>query len=289
MISVKRKEILFESEINPLKKINDGEFYGGSRTRENERTKVALDSYLKYKIDNIEIDESYDCLINKEHDIRLTADILTNPKIIEDKAIKLEVEENQIIKAFNEVVYTIGNCCPAWKNPASGQSYFYDNIWYKLNLHIVEKRSRGDSAIPLRNRIENRKCDGLSLNRRSEQNHPQMFSIFDGEISWETLISNLYLQDYFDYNWNLVIENDKDYIKNITMNEKEEFINFVLYSTILIVQRGYRIATEYKGNRFNKEQKEQIISLLKSIGIESDINLIYSNKKKVNNICLTKS
>ena len=97
------------------------------------------------------------------------------------------------------------------------------------------------------------------------------------------------MQDYFDYNWNLVIENDKDYIKNITMNEKEEFINFVLYSTILIVQRGYRIATEYKGNRFNKEQKEQIISLLKSIGIESDINLIYSNKKKVNNICLTKS
>lgn len=276
MINVKGKEKLFEREINPLEKIDDGKFYGGSGTKESERTQIALHSYLKYKIDNTKIDQSYDCLINTQYGIRLTADILTNSKIIYAKAKEIGVLDNKIIKAFEKVAYTIGNCCPTWKNPASGSSFYYDNIWYKLNLHIVEKRANGENAIIL----GNRECDGRSLNRRGELQHPQMFSIFDKEISWEEIITNLYLQDYFDFNWDLVLEYNKDYIKKITMNEKEEFLNYVLNLTILIVQRGYRIATEYKGNRFNTEQKEQIISLLKSIGIESDINLIYSNKKR---------
>lgn len=278
---MKEKTILFETEIQPLTKINDGKFYGGSGTKESERTITALQSYLKYKIDNTKIDESYDCLINTNIQYRLTADILTNSKIICKKAKELGVCEDPIIKAFKEISYTIGNCCPTWKNPASGAGFYYDNIWYKLNLHIVEKRTNEKTMKPII--LGDRKCDGQSLNRRSEQQHPQMFSIFDKKKSWEEIITDLYLQDYFDFNWNLVLEYDKDYIKNIKTNEKEKFINYVLNLTILIVQRGYRIAKEYKGNRFNTEQKEQIISLLKSIGIESDINLIYSNKKKVNN------
>lgn len=278
MTRVKEKTILFETEIQPLTKINDGHFYGRSGTKESERTITALQSYLKYKIDNTEIDESYDCLKNTNTQYRLTADILTNSKIIYEKAKELGVCEDPIIKAFkeHEIAYTIGNCCPTWKNPASGAGFYYDNIWYKLNLHIVEKRAKGENAIIL----ENRECDGQRLNRRGELQHPQMFSIFDKEISWEEIITNLYLQDYFDFNWDLVLEYDKDYIKKITMNEKEEFLNYVLNLTILIVQRGYRIATEYKGNRFNTEQKEQIISLLNKIGIKGDINLIYSNKKR---------
>ncbi|MBF1037032.1 MAG: hypothetical protein HXL15_06320, partial [Parvimonas sp.] len=175
------------------------------------------------------------------------------------------------IKAFDKVKFTIGNCCPVWKNPPSGQGVLNDTIWYKLNKHIFEKRKQQLHPIKLRDRIKNK--DFNNLNKRNSE---EIFSIFNSDISWEKLISDLYLQDYFNYDWNLL---DEKFIivKNI---EEKDFLEFVKITTVLIVQRSYRIITGYKGNILRKQDKEIIEDILNTIGLENT-KCIYSKKKRI--------
>lgn len=130
--------------INPLTNINDNKFYEKSITKECERSITALDSYMLYEFNKknmYKIDKSYDCLIYNNK-IRITADLLTNSKLIKKMSEKFGLQNKPEIKAFDKVKYTIGNCCPVWKNPSSGPREFNDTIWYKLNKHIVEKENK---------------------------------------------------------------------------------------------------------------------------------------------------
>ena len=237
-------------------------------TEENpERSKVALDSYMRYefiKKNKYEIDKTKNCLIYANK-IRITADLLTNTAITGDleknKELVLQDEKSlNAIKAYKEVANTIGNCCPTWNNPASGPGVKNDNIWYKLNKHIIEQ-SESESPIPLLDR----NADGMRLNNRGEAS--QMFSIFDSKKAWKKLIEDLYLQDYFDYDWNL----------RCGSRMNIENLDDILEITILIVQRGYRIRTGYKGNVLREKDKAVINQCLKKIGLEH-LECIYSKK-----------
>lgn len=263
---------IFRKNINPLTNINDNNFYKKSITKECERSITALDSYMLYKFNKekmYEIDKSYDCLIYKNK-IRITADLLTNSKLIDEMNKKFGLQNSNEIKAFDKVKYTIGNCCPVWKNSSSGKGVFNDTIWYKLNKHIVEKRKQKSNPIKLRDRIKNK-----DFNKIMERYSEEIFSIFNSDISWEELISNLYLQDYFNYDWN-ILDEKFIFVKNI---EEKDFLKFVKITTVLIVQRSYRIITGYKGNILRKQDKEIIEDILNTIGLENT-KCIYSKKKK---------
>ena len=110
-----------------------------------------------------------------------------------------------------------------------------------------------------------RKGDGMRLNNRGEAS--QMFSIFDSKKAWKKLIEDLYLQDYFDYDWNL----------RCGSRMNIENLDDILEITILIVQRGYRIRTGYKGNVLREKDKAVINQCLKKIGLEH-LECIYSKK-----------
>ncbi|MCI5997330.1 MAG: hypothetical protein SOR31_01130 [Parvimonas sp.] len=272
--------------INPLTNIKVNKFYGKSIKKEYEKSILALDSYMLYEFNKekmYKIDKSNDCLIynidemsenfeqQDNNEIKITADLLTNSKLIDEISENFGVQNNPEIKAFDEVKYTIGNCCPVWRNPASGRGVLRDTIWYKLNKHIVEKRKQKLHPIKLRDRIKNK--DFNNLNKRNSE---EIFSIFNSDISWGKLISDLYLQDYFKYDWNLFNEN---YV-SIDKIEKNDFINYVKITTTLIVQRGYRISTGYKGNILRKQDKEVIEGILNRIGLENT-KCIYSKKKRI--------
>lgn len=245
-----------------------------------ERWSDAIESYKKYKCFNsvnYEFKEDEGLIyykVDENNKIKITADILTNVGAIEKivNMIKghLTDEDYKILQAFYRVSYTIGNCCPVWKNPSSGREEFNDTIWYKLNKYIVEKRKQKSNPIKLRDRIKNK-----DFNKIRERYSEEIFSIFNSDISWEELISNLYLQDYFNYDWNLLDEKFI-FVKNI---EEKDFLEFVKIITVLIVQRSYRIITGYKGNLLRKQDKEIIEDILNTIGLENT-KFIYSKKKK---------
>ena len=267
---------IFRKNINPLTSINDSKF-NNSRTKEFERSIIALNSYMSYfkNKTNYEINKNSNYLIYKykNYEVIITADMLTNSKLIDEMNKKFGLQNSNEIKAFEKVKFTIGNCCPVWKNPPSGQGVLNDTIWYKLNKHIFEKRKQQLHPINLIARIQNKDNDINNINNRDSE---EIFSIFNSDISWEKLISDLYLQDYFNYDWNLL---DEKFIivKNI---EEKDFLEFVKITTVLIVQRSYRIITGYKGNILRKQDKEIIEDILNTIGLENT-KCIYSKKKRI--------
>lgn len=109
-------------ELRPEEKIK---FYWMNKTHTDaERRKYALESYSNYsslsKEKGYEVDEKDHVLTYKLKDepdgkIRITADIMTNAKFIMNHPKKDKVNK-ELLNAFYMAVYTIGNCCPVWKN-----------------------------------------------------------------------------------------------------------------------------------------------------------------------------
>lgn len=67
------------------------------------------------------------------------------------------------------------------------------------------------------------------------------------------------------------------YVKSVN-DLQEDIYGFIKEITILIVQRSYRILTNYQGNRLRKNDKEIMEKVFKQIGLEG-ATCIYSHKK----------
>lgn len=255
----------------PKEKIE--EYYSCKRQRPDaERRQYALESYFRYPLINAENgyykenDFIYFC--NNKKSIKITADLLTSPsyyikndeKICKEKHIGIDIRN-----AFYKSVYTIGNCCPVWKNPGIGSNAINDNIWYKLDKCF--KGMKKDDILSSKKIIEN------NLNRRKAE---QIFQIFNVNKKQYQIIKGLYFQDYYNYKWNLRFKSP---------SPDELSSEYIIAIIKLILQRGYRITCKVTRNRYNIEDIDILKKLFSKVGLSADVcEPIYSNKKMINTI-----
>ncbi|MCR4989535.1 MAG: hypothetical protein K6A38_01545 [Lachnospiraceae bacterium] len=231
-----------------------------------------LETYKKYPIFEKSLETRPGRITYKQNgkEVRLTADLLTNAdavsRWVNNHPDFCDKEENhQILRDFYFVSYTIGNFSPIWKNPPPGRDNGMDNIWNKLPIPAVDIKAwksvfnREDKNI---NNLRNRKKTGL-------------FMILS-EGSPIDLINQLFFVDYYDYYWSLLYRNDID----ITKLESDEFAEFIKKSTVLTVQRSYRIFAKYRGNVLREEDKNKLKEILKQLEYKH-YKHIYSKKMKV--------
>lgn len=212
-----------------------------------ERWELALKTYMLYpcfnESNNYSFNESNnytinnkDCTINyncNRTTIRITADVLTGPReIIEcaEQLYKIAAQQRKysILKSalndFCSVAYTVGNCCPTMKNPKTT----VDTCWRKLyRFHNVDEEHTVPSI-----------CDAgwnENLRRRGAQN---MFGVFPKRLSGKEIINNLMLKDYYDDNYNLIINKTPKEYYDLGV---DEYIRFLRLVTTLIIKRGIRI------------------------------------------------
>lgn len=222
--------------------------YDGSKKRgwiHSEKEFNSLESYGKYLKQEYKLkgrDYYFD-------DIRLTADLLTNQKPILKRAEELMLSDHPYVCAFRRVVYTIGNCCPTWINPATGRGFNNDTIWYKVKRDImdIEKintiyEQKAGRELSFVNNLNNRKMD------------KQMFSIFSDSPSKQELIERLLLEDFFEQQ-NPIFES------SIPLKEKD-FINYTMENTRMILKRGVRI------NNSGKLDEKKLEMMYKEVGLE---------------------
>ena len=255
-----------------------------------ERWPDAIESYKKYKCFNsinYEFKEDEGLIyykVDENNKIKITADILTNVGAIEKMVFRvigsltfedLTDEDYKILQAFYRVSYTIGNCCPVWKNPSNGIDK--DIVWNKLSL----------SGLYDENEKIREKYNGIDerdfTNNLNERANKDFFIIFPKKdlkpIS--NIVTKLYFQDYFNYDWQLISP-----VRNIIFKKGEylsyrkNVFDFIKITTVLIVQRSYRIITDYKGNILRKQDKEIMEDILNTIGLENT-KCIYSKKKRI--------
>ena len=270
-------------EISPQNRIDIYNKYKGKiNNRDAERWDCVLKFYQRYACFNnsqYKISKDfYICFKKENSEVRIQADVLTNVEAVKVHAAQYEnlsCEEKAVLDAFYKVSYTIGAFCPIWKNPGGNKKA--DIIWNKLlysglyelcGEHIDETKLICDyQGIDIRKECE-------KLTSRKKEN---LFMILPKEENKKTsdVMSDLYFMDYFDSNWRRRRKiNGLDELKN-----KSVFIEFIKQLTILIVQRSYRILTDYRGNILRDKDKDVIIECLKEVGLNCEKGeCIYSHK-----------
>lgn len=192
-----------------------------------ERWSIALDSYKRYPCfcgDEYVISSNYLRYENKIN-INITADVLTGPSEIISPVENLLSKEKNLKEALDEfcrVAYTIGNVCPVMKNGYDGD----DTCWHKLKAFIeLGKEYTGFEDAGWTQNVSKRK-------------YKDIFAVFPEKLKGEELVERLMLTDYYDDNYNLIInETPQEHIAKGV----DKYINFLSLVTTLIVKRGIRI------------------------------------------------
>ena len=207
--------------------------------------------------------------------IRLTGDLLTNVAAVDDWVEKhqnyLKNEENRkVLNAFYKVSYTKGNFSPIWKNPTFGRGN--DNVWYKLStIDIDQKEKWEEISKRLDTTKENESPEEFNLSCRKSEG---LFMILQ-ESNPTEVIKKLFFMDYFDYNWKLRWKKET-YVPGLN---EEDFAEYLRVTTVLLIQRSYRIDTCYKGTLFGDKQKKELRFILEQLGL-GESELIYSKKRR---------
>jgi len=202
-----------------------------------ERWQIALKSYLNYPClkDKVEIekrDNNRFFLNFKGDSVSITADLLTGPtNIIEHAETLIKCYPDRAadiygaLLSFCSVAYTVGNCCPTMKNPRAGG----DTCWYKLENNHKTGESDNLSRVLKQEWYKD-------PNKRVATN---MFVIFpEKDISGREIVNRLMLNDYYDDNYNLIInKTPQEYVAKGV----DKYIDFLRLVTTLIIKRGIRI------------------------------------------------
>lgn len=252
-----------------------------SKKTDAERWKLAMESYKRYPCFSEDKGFTFEEYIiynssidGEKQKIEIAADLLTNIGAIQEAVEKVELSEDEkkIVNAFYRVSGTMGNFCPVWYNPGPGRGGIgADNCWRKLDRGGINQPD---------------KCQGLPERYipEIEQNHlrrhmENMFMILpknnNGKWDPKEVMQELYFQDFFDVDWKLI----RDSSVNISKLDKEELIKFIKEITVLIVQRSYRICTEYKEDVFEEEDKKIIKKIIKKIGLNNSDSYIFEKGK----------
>lgn len=147
-----------------------------------------------------------------------------------------------------------------------------DGVWCKLKEKLKDKE--------IRTIVE--QCNKMDIpNDFRKREADQIFSIFHEKKSWKDIAKALYFQDYFDENWELLI----DYETVLTSEEdiEKKLENYILTTAKLILQRGYRIEFGVEADEFSDEAQEDIKEVFREIGIpekDSEIICCKKNEKK---------
>ena len=249
-----------------------------------ERWPLAITSYKKYPCflfseDDVATNGKYfystkDYYIHyikkNGENVKIQADILTNYGTIHKLIDRFQPdtdEENRLVNAFNRIAYTIGAFCPIWKNPG-GRGAVKDTVWDKLlNSGLVDSEG-----------IINKECIGLEDRKNEEINNrhkEKLFLIIPENKVPQSVISGLFFQDYFSYDWELITK-----VGNINeLNCREAVYDYIKIIVVLIVQRSYRIISNYQGNVLREDDKKIIKEALNIIGLDA-VECIYSKKKR---------
>ncbi len=190
-----------------------------------ERWSIALDSYKRYPCfcgNKYVITSNY---LRYDNKINITADVLTGPSEIispvedmlsNNKALKEALDE------FCRVAYTIGNVCPVMKNGYDGD----DTCWHILKAFIEHGKEYTGIT------------DAGWTQNVSKRKYKDIFAVFPEKPKGEELVERLMLTDYYDDNYNLIInETPQEHIAKGV----DKYINFLSLVTTLIVKRGIRI------------------------------------------------
>ena len=245
-----------------------------------ERWPLAIESYKKYGCFSFVKDPTpgkyfvnddlFVCYCKGNEDIvRLQADVLTNDSTIKKVIEKHELsyDEDNLVKTFYKVAYTIGNFSLIWKN-IGGRGAVMDTCWNKLeNSGIYNENGELQE---LQDGLEERKnIDNFML--RTKEN---LFMILPEKQDPKEVIKKLYFQDYFDIdnNWNLRWPNER-----VDTLEKEVLLKFIKKLIILIVQRSYRIICNCTDYWLTTKDQSNIKAVLCEIGLVG-VNCICSQK-----------
>ncbi len=191
-----------------------------------ERWSIALDSYKRYPCfcgDEYVITSNY---LRYENKINITADVLTGPSEIISPVEDMLSNNKSLKEALDEfcrVAYTIGNVCPVMNNGYDGD----DTCWHKLKAFIEHgKKYTGFEDAGWTQNVSKRK-------------YKDIFAVFpEKQLKGEELVERLMLTDYYDDNYNLIInETPQEHVARGV----DEYINFLKLVTTLIVKRGIRI------------------------------------------------
>lgn len=214
-----------------------------------ERWDIAFESYTK----------KYECLKNgyierngflwyveNGKEVKITADILTGPieiiRIAEKLGNKLSNKQKKeellsVLDLFCSVAYTVGNCCPAMFNPLpKAVGIKADTCWLKLQ-RFINPGKEDYKKIQEYKWNDNLRYRGKGLNTKDN-----MFGLFSEQLSGKKIIERLMLNDYYDDDYNLIIQKTP---QEYADDGVDTYISFMKLVTALIIKRGIRI---YKQN-----------------------------------------
>lgn len=201
-----------------------------------ERWSIALDSYKRYPCfcgDEYVITSNYLRYENENKiKINITADVLTGPsEIISPVEDMLSNNESlkEALDEFCRVAYTIGNVCPVMNNGYDGD----DTCWHKLKAFIEHGKEYTGIT------------DAGWAQNVSKRKYKDIFAVFPEKLKGEeeklkgkVLVERLMLKDYYDDNYNLIINKTPKEFYDLGV---DEYIIFIRLVTTLIVKRGIRI------------------------------------------------
>ena len=166
------------------------------------------------------------------------------------------MSKNKELKAalneFCSVAYTVGNVCPVMMNPGGrkGEPGGVDTCWYKLANHIKENIEYDSiKEIPQHFNNDSHIYNNLNVRhllsynpKQKKQTEPPyyyaLFGVFPERLSGKETINNLMLKDYYDDNYNLIINKTPKEYYDLGV---DEYIRFLRLVTTLIIKRGIRI------------------------------------------------
>lgn len=230
-----------------------------------------LESYKKYPVFKNSLETRPGRIIYKQDNkkVRLTADLLTNvdavSRWVKNHSNFCDKEENRLIlRDFYFVSYASGNFCPIWKNLPPGSDNGMDNVWNKLPIPAADTKE-------WKSVFEREDKDINNLRKREKAG---LFMILP-EKNPKDVIKQLFFVDYYDYHWKLLCGNGF----NISKVESDKFAEFLKQTTVLIVQRSYRILVKYSGSVLRKEDTNNLKKIFKQLEYK-DYRFIFSRKEK---------
>lgn len=268
-----------EGNNNPIKMIGTYQSWKKKNKQipDAERWSYALDSYERYECFSdrncYELDRENHILYCKHSCsdkpyIKITADLLTGPKEIIDCADRLDsMKQNDdlqtALKKFCSVAYTVGNCCPAMFNPLpKAIGIKADTCWLKLQ-RFINPGKEDYKKIQEYKWNDNLRYRGKGLNTKDN-----MFGLFSEQLSGKKIIERLMLNDYYDDDYNLIIQKTP---QEYADDGVDTYISFMKLVTALIIKRGIRIYFQKK-RIWNKKLEEYTNELFEAVAEKYKIN-----------------
>ena len=213
-----------------------------------ERWESALKTYDKYpcffKNKNYVRDDKTSFYYFKDNGVRvkITADVLTGTGEIINSAKNLYKKASAerkytILKSalndFCSVAYTVGNCCPVMFNPLpKAVGIKADTCWLKLQRFINPGKEDYKKI------QEYKWNDNLNYRGKGLNTKDNMFGLFSEQLSGKKIIERLMLNDYYDDDYNLIIQKTP---QEFADDGVDTYISFMKLVTDSIIKRGIRI------------------------------------------------